>query len=798
MRGNNFRQNKNPVFDKNKINQPVTKDLYVNKIIFPAADIVTGYVIFAGKDENGTDIVCSGYAPGISSGEHVRVNGTWQLHHNKNTGTDQMQIVFNEIVSLAFETEEEIIRYFEGLKVPGCGKRTIKKIIEKYGTDTINFINDHSESFASEHIFGVSEKVLEDIRDTITEKLKARRAFSEMLKAGFSEKQSVLLSERYGGETENIFKYDKYLFALENQEIPFALIDKISLENNEYKIDDAKRFAAGIDYKVRENFNKGHVYSTWNEIREDVINELGLKNKFDDKKINAIFREAQGILQKRVNNLNEKYRKVRIYFSEYGEDDWHLYLNEIKDTEKNIAENIVRLCSHYSDSRSIDIARFIPDNLNLSKEQTDSVFRVFHNPVSIITGGPGTGKSYLAKAIYDTAVKCGLTCTAAAPTGKAAKRLEEAIFTDFLPDEEYRPQTIHKLLKATGEGSFVLGEQYPIPADVLIIDESSMIDINLAEALLRAVANRTRIVFMGDVNQLPSVRAGNFFEDLINTIEGLNEADETQSDLLKRIPVTRLNTVFRQKDGDSIILNSQRINDGKFPVSAWKFGLPDDNFFFFETGAGRGVPLTIECAAESIPRHFGFDPVRQVQVLVPTNIGRSGTDAINILLRDRLNPSDNSRPDYAVGSRTFRCGDKVMQTVNDYDLQVHNGDVGFIENINENGLTVFFPDANRSVYYSRSQTYKLVLAYAITVHKAQGAEFEAVVILIDDKNSQHVIKKQLYTAVTRAKNAVVLIGSRKAYQKALSDVNYVKRNTKLGTEITAAFAKAEQDKFGSK
>ena len=391
-----------------------------------------------------------------------------------------------------------------------------------------------------------------------------------------------------------------------------------------------------------------------------------------------------------------------------------------------------------------------------------------------ITGGPGTGKSFITKIIYEAAEEAGFCCMAAAPTGRAARRLDSAIFGYCEIDDDFRPKTLHRLLRASDhEGDFRMNSGNRLPYDLLIIDESSMIDIDLAHALLSAVSPRTRIVFIGDENQLPPVGPGNFFADMI--------ASEC-------ISVTRLTQIFRQNSGSGIIINAERINSGEFPFCAGRLGLKDDDFFFFECGSEAEITRILSGIPGELSVQYGIDPVRDVQVLTPVNIGSSGTGKLNLLLRERLNPKKAHADDYAIGNMTFRSGDKVMQTANDYSLMVYNGDIGYISSIEHEIISVFYPDYGRTVAYTRSQARHLTLAYAVTIHKAQGAETEAAVIVMDRSNAGNAVRKQFYTAVTRARKAVVLIGERVAFQNALSNRKAVSRNTRLADLIRMRFS----------
>ena len=317
-----------------------------------------------------------------------------------------------------------------------------------------------------------------------------------------------------------------------------------------------------------------------------------------------------------------------------------------------------------------------------------------------------------------------------------------------------------------------MNSKHLLPYDLLIIDESSMIDIELAKSLLSAVSPRARVVFIGDENQLPPVGPGCFFNGMIGS---------------GCIPVTRLTQIFRQNEESGIEVNARRVNEGEFPICASKFGLRGDDFFYFECRPGPEAGRLLSCTVDELSRRFSLDPLKDIQILAPTNVGMSGTEKLNDMLREKLNPPVNGSADYAVGGKTFRTGDKVMQTSNDYSLMVYNGDIGFISGIENDLISVFFPDCGRTVVYSRNQARHLVLAYAISIHKAQGSETEAAVIVMDSTNSYNAERKQLYTAVTRAKKAVVLIGERSVFQNALDNKKSVRRNTELAELIREKF-----------
>ena len=740
------------------INRPVTMDLHVKTVLHPKSGAIRGFGVFSGIDGSGRSVHCSGFFPGLSAGIPIRVNGTYQVYKDRNSGAESLQIRADGFRILEFVSEAEISQYLGGLCIPGCGPKTIEKIIEEYGLNTIREITDAPDRFVERDIPGVWLSVRKSIRDAVTEGFFIPEAYAFLLKAGFPEKTASDLADRFGRETEAVFATDPYSFTLACPDIPFGMIDEILLKTGRYRVVSADRLASGILHKLRLDSAAGHVFSTEKDVKSHVSRLLGL-SKTAHGSLRNVYRDAVG----------------KLYISRKGEIDRerNLYLYGKKNTEREIAAMLHTLhlnpaVNPYSSPGELF------RTTGLSLEQKKAVWTVFEKPVSIITGGPGTGKSFITKVIYEAAEEAGLSCMAAAPTGRAARRLDSAIFGCFEIDDALRPKTLHRLLCASGhEGNFRMNKENRLPYDLLIIDESSMIDTDLAHALLSAVSPRARVVFIGDENQLPPVGPGNFFADMIAS---------------GCIPVTRLSKIYRQDSGSGIIINAERINSGEFPFCAGRFGLKDDDFFFFECGSDTEASRIVTGIPEELSARFGIDPVRDVQVLTPVNAGSSGTGKLNAMLRERLNPKKPDTDDYAVGNMTFRPGDKVMQTSNDYSLMVYNGDIGYISSIEHDIISVFFPDYGRTVAYTRSRARHLTLAYAVTIHKAQGAETEAAVIVMDRSNAANAVRKQFYTAVTRARKAVVLIGERSAFQNALSNKKAVARNTRLAELLQRQFS----------
>ena len=739
------------------INRPVTADLHVKTIRFPKEGPVRGFAVFSGIGSDGESVICSGFFPGLTPGLPVRINGTYQIYRDRAVRTEYLQIRADGCTFLKFTSPAEIRQYLTGLGIPGCGPKSIERIIGEYGIDTIREITGAPDRFASRNIPGVSIRILESIRDAVTDSIYIHEAYSFLIQKGFSEKTAADLADIFGRGTEAAFEADPYSFTLECPEISFRQIDGILLKTGKYSALSPDRIASAIMHVIRTDSADGHVFTEESDLKTRVFSLLGLP-----REESAGFRNA----------YMDAVGKLHLHHKAVIDGKKRFFPAGRENTEKDTASMLYVLHRNPVKNPYSSPGKLFPEKGMLSMEQKRAVWNSFEHPLSIITGGPGTGKSFITRIIYEAAVNAGLLCMAAAPTGRAARRLDSAIFGGREKEDHTRPKTIHRLLKAESRGGFAMNSRNLLPYDMLIIDESSMIDAELAKSLLSAVSPRARMVFIGDENQLPPVGPGSFFNGMIES---------------GCIPVTRLTQIFRQ-DGDSgIVINARRINEGEFPYCASKFGLRGDDFFFFECGAGKAGISLLSGTVDELSARFSLDPLKDIQILAPTNVGLSGTEKLNILLREKLNPPADGSVDYAVGAKTFRSGDKVMQTSNDYSLMVYNGDIGYICGI-ENGLiSVFFPDLGRTVVYSRNQARHLVLAYAISIHKAQGSETEAAVIVMDSTNSQNAARKQIYTAVTRAKKAVVLIGERSSFRNALENKNSISRNTELAELIKEKF-----------
>jgi exodeoxyribonuclease V alpha subunit len=432
-----------------------------------------------------------------------------------------------------------------------------------------------------------------------------------------------------------------------------------------------------------------------------------------------------------------------------------IYLTPFYFGEKGVAERLKALVSTRTDSRPPSPGTLPVDTL--SEEQQEAVKMALTHPVSILTGGPGTGKTTCLKAVIASLAAQHKRFALASPTGRAAKRLAEAT--------GHPASTIHRLLEYSPVEGFKHHAENPLQLDFLVVDEASMLDLLLANNLLKAVRPGTQMLFVGDVDQLPSVGAGDVLRDMIES--GI-------------APVTRLTTIFRQAADSKIITNAHLINQGKFPLFSQGSG---DFFLFPAEDADGAANWVLSIVTERIPQKFGFDPVRDIQVLSPIYRGPAGVTALNERLQERLNPPVANKPERKLFGTIFRTGDKVMQTQNNYDKDVYNGDIGFIRSLDmiEQRLTVDFD--GRPVTYDWSDADELALAYVVSVHKAQGSEFPAVVMPIVTQHYTMLQRNLLYTAITRASKLCVLAGSRRAISMAVRNNKVAQRFTALGWRL---------------
>jgi exodeoxyribonuclease V alpha subunit len=515
--------------------------------------------------------------------------------------------------------------------------------------------------------------------------------------------------------------------------------------------DHPSRIEAGIVFALNEMINDGHVYAPRELLTQKAVELLAAPQELIAPALERLAQDER--IRPEMILSQEKKDKGKKGVSEaqaaYGGTPV-IYLTPLYFGEKGVAERLQILAGAASQSATLNHSLFPTGNL--SDEQQAAVNMALTHPLSILTGGPGTGKTTCLKALISTLVEQHKSFALASPTGRAAKRLSEAT--------GHPASTIHRLLEFSPVEGFKHDETNPLNLDFLVVDEASMLDLLLMNHLLKAVRPGTHVLFVGDVDQLPSVGAGDVLRDMLRS--GV-------------APVTRLNSIFRQAADSAIVTNAHLINQGQFP----KFAKGEGDFFLFPAeDAAAAADWIVDVVSERIPQKFGFDAVRDIQVLTPIYRGPAGVIALNERLQEKLNPPSGSKPERKLYGTTFRLGDKVMQTQNNYDKDVYNGDIGFVRTLDVVEQTLAVDFDGRTAVYDWSDADQLTLAYVVSIHKAQGSEFPVVVMPIVTQHYTMLQRNLLYTAITRARKLCVLAGSPRAISMAV-------RNNKVTQRFTA-------------
>ena len=695
-----------------------------------------------------------GTLPPLSVGAQVRVRGRMvtDAHHGP-------QLKAEGLTEIVPSTAKGVERYLGSGVVPGVGEKLAARIVETFGAATLRVLDEEPERLAA--VPGLGKKRAE----RLVAAWNARRAERDVLvflqAHGASPALAARIARRYGPQAIQIVKTDPYRLALDVSGIGFKTADRMA-QGLGIARDSPERMQAAILQALLDATEAGHVCSPSAAVLSRAIALLDLRQDAPEA--------TQDLLLEALQTLSGRDLVVVEPAASRGED--LLYLPRMHAAERRLALRV----------RELSFARVAPlpgaaaavaafeaeAGVVLADEQRSAVFGASRAPVLIVTGGPGVGKTTVLKAILATFRASGLVVRLAAPTGRAAKRMTAATSVEAT--------TIHRLLEFDPQrgGSFRRDARSPLEADAVIVDEASMVDLPLADCLFQAIAPGARLVFVGDVDQLPSIGPGAVLRDLI---------------VSRVAPCVMLRTVFRQAAESQIVVNAHRIHDGLPPVSA-KAGDPRGDFFIIDRRSAEGATeLITELVCSRIPRKFGMDPVRDVQVLTPMHRGAAGSHAINVALQAALNPRGEP---LTRGLRVFRCGDKVMQLKNDYDRSVWNGDIGVVASVDppRGTLTVRFDDDDegRIVTYEPGALDNLTLAYACSVHKAQGSEFPAVVLPLLTSHFVMLSLNLLYTAVTRGKRLVVLVADPRALTLALAQDRRDERGSRLAERIGSATA----------
>ncbi len=710
----------------------------------------TNFTVFQVDSQDGP-INAVGSLMNINVGDNIKISG--DLVYHKLYG-EQIQIRTYQLMMP--KTGREIEKYLSSGIIPFVGETTAKEIVKRFGEASLEIIQENPNRLLE--IRGIGEKKKEAIHQAVVKEKESREVFIYLQSLGIGNKMSMQIYKEYGQETMEKIQENPYRLIDDIQGIGFNIADKIARKNNISK-DSEFRIAAGILYYLSsEANNNGNCYVEKNTLLEEVERLL----QVDKSLVENLFFTLE---------LNGKIKLSRV------EEESYIYLAAIYDRELNIAGKSLRLLSHNKLDKKLDLDLLIEEleedlAINYSAMQKEAIKEALVHNMLIITGGPGTGKTTIIKGIIKALDKLNQVYFLAAPTGRAAKRMEEST---SMP-----AQTIHRLLgyKSLQSSTDLLEyhEDNPLPADAIIVDEVSMIDIFLMDNLMKAVDMTTKLILVGDIDQLPSVGPGNILSDLIN------------SGIIKTI---KLDTIFRQGEESNIVLNAHRINKGQGPI----LNQEGKDFFFLKTRSERETLATIkDLVSTRLPSHYGIDGLKDIQVLAPMKRGICGVEALNRELQTRLNPKEFNKVDLEYKNLIFRENDKVMQIKNNYEMDyitddnikskgIYNGDFGFIRSIYEDQdqLEVVFDD--KRVVYNNADLAELNLAYAITIHKSQGSEFPVVVIPLVRGPHMLLTRNILYTAITRARDLVVLVGDEEVLYKMIGNNQIKKRNSSLDYRI---------------
>lgn len=733
---------------------------YIEHIIYRNQE--NGYTV-ANLVAEETEITCVGIFQYLNEGEAIRAKGVYKEHPSYG---QQFSVSSYEIVipqdSLAME------RYLGSGAIKGIGAALAARIVRHFGDDTLRIIETEPERLAE--VKGISERKAREIAEQVGDKADMRKAMMFLQQYGISQTLGAKIYQQYKQDMYRILKENPYKMAEDISGVGFKIADEIAARIGIHT-DSDYRIRSGLLYILLLATAEGHVYLPKKVLLARAEKLLGVQADYMEKHIVDLAIDRKIVVKEITDDFTDEKEQV-VYASQYYQIELHtaqmLHELNLKDTidEEVIAEKIRRIQK--------------AEKIELDEMQQQAIAEAVKNGLLVITGGPGTGKTTTINGIIRYFEMEGLDIYLAAPTGRAAKRMTEAT--------GYEAKTIHRMLELTGapeekSGSiyFERNAQNPLEADVIIIDEMSMVDIFLMHALLSAVVSGTRLILVGDVNQLPSVGPGSVLKDIIASGE---------------FPVVELVKIFRQASQSDIVVNAHKINQG-VPVSLDNKSM--DFFFLKRYDANVIISVVITLIQKKMPKFVDAEPY-DIQVLTPMRKGLLGVERLNVILQQYLNPPSKEKKEKEHGKGLFREGDKVMQIKNNYQLEweirglygipvekgvgVFNGDTGIIKEINTfaETITVEF-DERRFVEYSFKQLEELELAYAITIHKAQGSEYPAVIIPLLAGPKMLMNRNLLYTAVTRARKCVTLVGDEKVFAEMENNKMEQSRYTTLDLRI---------------
>ena len=677
----------------------------------------TGYSVASLSD----GIKAVGILPGIRTGEKLKLTGQYETHpkHGQQFMIESFSIIYPTTIA-------SISKYLGSGLVKGIGPATAEKIVDVFGENTLEIMDNDADKLLQ--VDGIGKKKLVLIKKSWEEQKAVKDIMIFLQSFDISPAYALKIYRTYGKDAIKIVQENPYQLTYDVWGIGFKIADAIGKKAG-FIEDHPKRIKSGIIYVLNEASNDGHVYLPMQEL---------LKNCFEILNVDLsdsllLFREMEDYGLLKIANDN-------------------VYLMHYYEAERNIEYKITKLCggsSEFTEKELISV-RLKPGYY--SHEQLGAIRNSLMHKILILTGGPGTGKTTALKGIIDSYFHLGKKIMLAAPTGRAAKRMSEVIGFDA--------KTIHRLLEYNPQDQlFARDEDNPLEADLLVVDEVSMIDTLLMNNLINAVTDNTTLVLVGDIDQLPSVGPGNILHDLIKS---------------DKIPTVMLTKIFRQAEESKIVVNAHKINRGEFPALQ---NNESSDFFFIQEADNSLIPeVIVELCTKRLPAKYGFDPMKDIQVLTPMYKGDAGADNLNSLLQTALNDNEVL---ITRGRRSYKIGDKVMQLRNNYEKDVFNGDIGLIYSIDveDQRLEIIFN--GKIIPFDFLDLDDITLAYAITVHKSQGSEYPCVILPLTTAHYIMLQRNLLYTAVTRASKMMIITGSKQALQIAVANKKSRKRYTSL-------------------
>ena len=733
---------KNERESKTSISGLITEIIYQND-----ENNYTVCVVESDQDET----VVVGYLPFITVGSRAVFTGRWSFHPTH--GPQFMADFYEDTMP---KGRAEILRYLSSGIIKGVRSATAAKIVDKFGDKALDILANQPERLSE--IKGISYNRAMQIGASYAEQIGIRDVVMFLQKYSISPSYAAKVYKNYGLNSVSIIKENPYILAQEVYGIGFKTADKIA-KSIGFSQNSTYRISSGLKYILSKASQNGHTYLPKRILTKQAIMLLEVHQESIESTISAMLLQNE-MISSTINNQQAIY--LPAYF--YAEIGIAKRLYEISHADFSIKQdiNIDMLIDQIQSEQQITLA----------KSQRLAIHAAINHGVVVITGGPGTGKTTIINMIIKIMTMLNMDIALAAPTGRAAKRLTEMCGMEA--------KTIHRLLEFSRSEDnhiqqFMRNEQNRLKCDVIIIDEMSMVDTLLFNSLLKAVEIGTRLILVGDADQLPSVGAGDVLRDLIAS---------------QRLRVVELNTIFRQAKQSMIVVNAHRINQGYYPILNKK---SSDFFYIHKETASQIVSTIIDLCKTRLPNAYGYNPMTQIQVLTPMRRSSTGVKLLNEQLQQSLNPNTNQKPELNYGHTIFREGDKVMQIKNNYNIEwkdianntpgigVFNGDVGYVTEINksENTMKVLY-DEERIVTYDEETIQELELAYAMTIHKSQGSEFDAVIIPMYQSAPMLQNRNLLYTAVTRAKKLVILVGQERIIQTMVDNISENNRFSGLG------------------